>query len=146
MTGYVTPQDLSLAFQQRCESMRRPKFSVLLRRGDNAFGTFLILAGTVYLDFGVDGSNPLNKAYGPGALIGLPATLTGRPYSMTATVTADAELGFLSIRELKSLLREQPELQLQLLDILGAKIAQVNQAKKAMLTKEDKAGGDVGLA
>jgi hypothetical protein len=41
---------------------------------------FLVLRGRVSLDFGVDDSSPLNKTYGPGALIGLPATLTGRTY------------------------------------------------------------------
>ena len=146
MAPQLAPPDLSLAFQQRCETMRRSKFSVLFRRGEKAFGTFLVIKGTVYLDFGVDGSNPLNKAYGPGAFIGLPATLTGRTYTMTATVTADAELGFLSVKELQSLLREQPALQLQLLDILSAKLAQVDQAKKAMLIKETDTLGDVGLA
>ena len=145
MAPYVAPVDFSLAFQKRCETVQRPKFTVLFRRGDKAFGTFLVLKGTVHLDFGVDGSNPLNRAYGPGALVGLPATLTERAYSMTATVSEDAELGFLSVGELKSLLREQPELQLQLLDILAAKIAQIKQARKAMLTQESDPCGEVGL-
>jgi CRP-like cAMP-binding protein len=70
-----------------------PKQTVLFRRGEAAFGMFLVLEGKVSLDFGVDGSNPLNRAYGPGALVGLPATLTGHNYSMTATVTEDAESG-----------------------------------------------------
>jgi CRP-like cAMP-binding protein len=42
-------------------------------------------------------------------VIGLPATLAKRNYSMTATVTHDAELGFLSTQALESLLLEHPE-------------------------------------
>jgi CRP-like cAMP-binding protein len=53
---------------------------------------FVVFSGKVSLDFGVDSS--LVRTYGIGALVGLPATITRRNYSMTATVTEDAELGF----------------------------------------------------
>lgn len=140
------PTDLNSAIQQRCEKLRRPRLSLLFQRGEKSFGIFLVLKGTVHLDFGVDGSSPLNKSYGPGALVGLPATLAGRNYCMTATVTDDAELGFLSVEALKALLREQPALCLQLLDILGAKMAQVDQLRKAMQNKESVPAPEVGLA
>jgi CRP-like cAMP-binding protein len=93
---------------------------------------FLILSGMVALDFGVDGSSSLSNAYGPGALVGLPATLTGRTYSMTATVTDDAEQGFISIssQDLRDLLKECPQLCRQLLDILSAKLSHTYETQK----------------
>jgi hypothetical protein len=42
---------------------------------------FLIFSGTVSLDFGVDSSAGLANTYAPRALVGLPATLTGRDYN-----------------------------------------------------------------
>jgi CRP-like cAMP-binding protein len=78
--------------------------------------------------------------------VGLPATLTGRNYCMTATVTDDAKLGFLSVEALKSLLREQPALRLQLLDILGDKMAQVDQLRTAMQNKETVPAPEVEVA
>jgi CRP-like cAMP-binding protein len=84
--------------------------TVLFRRGERAFGMFLNLGGTVSLDFGVDGSGALASTYGPGGLVGLPATRTKRNYSMTATVIDNAELGFVITEVLKSLLRSHPEL------------------------------------
>jgi hypothetical protein len=57
--------------------IRSARTTVLFRRGEPAFGMFLILKGTASLDFGVDGAAGLASAYGPGALVGLPATLTG---------------------------------------------------------------------
>jgi hypothetical protein len=42
---------------------------------------FRIFSGTVSLDFGVDSSAGLANTYAPGALVGLPATLTGRDYN-----------------------------------------------------------------
>ena len=136
MARYTAPPDLHAALEQRCERVRKPRSTVLFRRGEKAFGMFLILRGTVSLDFGVDGSAAFASAYGPGALVGLPATLTKRNYSMTATVTDDAELGFLTTQVLESLLRQHPELCPQLLTILSAKIAQTEQVTKALLRKE----------
>ena len=68
---------------------------------------FLVLTGNVDLDFSMYPA--LARSYGPGALVGLPSTITGRPYCATATVTEDADLGFLSPERLESLLRERPD-------------------------------------
>jgi CRP/FNR family transcriptional regulator, cyclic AMP receptor protein len=136
MPRYTAPADLHAALEQRCKRVRKPRSTVLFRRGERAFGMFLILRGAVSLDFGVDCSVGLANTYGPGALVGLPATLTGRGYSMTATVTDDAELGFLTAHAVESLLREQPELCQQLLTILSAKIAHTEQLTKALAHNE----------
>jgi CRP-like cAMP-binding protein len=89
------------------------------------------------LDFGVDGAAGLASTNGPGALVGLPATLTNRDSSMTATVTDDAELGFLTAEALQSLLRERPEFCQELLVILGEKLAQTEQGKAPVLRKQE---------
>jgi len=75
---YNATPDLHAALAQRCETVRKPRSTVLFRRGEKAFGMFLILTGTVRLDFGVDGAAGLASTNGPGALVGLPATLTKR--------------------------------------------------------------------
>jgi CRP-like cAMP-binding protein len=134
MTRYTAPDDLQTALKQNCETVRRKKGFVLFRRGDKCFGMFVVLAGKVSLDFGVD--SPFARSYGPGALVGLPATLTRRDYSMTATVTDDAELGFCSFDALESLLRERPGLCKQLLVVLGERMAENQQMARALLTKD----------
>jgi hypothetical protein len=51
---------------------------------------------------------------------------------MTAIVTDDAELGFVS-SEAKALLHDQPQAYQELLAILTAKIVQTDEVTKAML-------------
>jgi CRP-like cAMP-binding protein len=131
MIGYNVPRDLQSVLQGCCEKIRKPKSTVLFRRGEEATGMFVILQGRVSLDFGVDAV--FARSYGPGALVGLPATVTKRPYSMTATVTEDAELGCWSSEALDSLLRERPDLCRQLLSILGERVAENQQITKAIL-------------
>jgi len=133
MPRYLAPHDVLVELQQNCKVVRKPKYTILFKRGEAAFGMFLVMRGKVTLDFGVDGSCSLNGAYGPGALVGLPAALTGRTYSMTATVTNDAELGFISSKDLKGILLQQPALCRQLLDILNAKIMHTYQTTKGHL-------------
>ncbi len=111
--------------------------TVLFRRGEKAFGMFLVFRGTVRLDFGVDIPTALAGVCGPGALVGLPATLATGSYSMTATVTEDADLGFLTTQALVDLLRDRPELCQQLLAILSAKVAHNERVTKALLRKEN---------
>jgi|SRR5208283_2205538 len=135
MAGHIAPLNLQLALEQRCEKVCKPRFSVLFRRGEKAFGMFVVLSGKVTLDFEVD--SPLARSYGSGALLGLPATVTRRSYSMTATVTEDAELGFLTAEALDSLLHERPALCQQLLAILAERVIENNELQKALF-KGDK--------
>ncbi len=145
MAGYIA-SDLYAVLEQHCDKVRKPRSTMLFRRGEKALGVFLVLRGTVSLDFGVDGSAALASAYGPGALVGLPATLTKGTYSMTATVGEDAELGFLTTDALLSLLRTHPELCQGLLRVLSAKIAHTDQVTKGLLCKERPSGLQSGVA
>ncbi len=122
MAGATPSANLQASLGQRCEKVRKPRFTVLFRRGDKASGMFVVLSGNVSLGFGVNSA--FDRSYGPGALVGLPSTLTRRNYCMTATVTEDAELGFWSPEALDSLLHSRPDVCQQLLVILREKMAE----------------------
>ena len=139
MACYPAPANLQTAVEEHCERIRKPRYSVLFRCGEKAFGMFVVFSGKVSLDFGVDSA--LARSYGPGALVGVPATLTRRDYSMTATVTEDAELGFCSPEALDALLLDRPELCRELLTILGERMAETNEAQKALLDQENESSG-----
>jgi len=128
MTAETASAHLRYILEQQSEKVRKPKSSVLFRRGDKASGMFIVLSGKVRLDLGVDSA--LSHTCGEGALVGLPSTLTRRDYSMTATVTEDAELGYWTPEGLESLLREQPDLCHPLLLILGEWIAEERDSER----------------
>lgn len=131
----TAPINLQTVLTQESEKVSKPKGSVLFQRGTEAFGMFVVLSGKVRLDFGVD--SVFSRTYGPGALVGLPATITRRNYAMTATVTADAELGFWSFEALDSLLRTHPDFCRELLTILGERMVENQNIAKAFLTKDE---------
>lgn len=115
MANGTVSLNLRTALEQSCQRVSKTRSGVLFRRGEKAFGIFLVLSGTIKLDFGVD--TPHARCYGPGALVRLPATLTKQNYSTTATVTDNAELGFVPPEVLDSLLRKDPDLCSELLTI-----------------------------
>ena len=92
---------------------------------------FVVLSGSVSLDLGV--GPLLAPSHGIGTLVGLPSTITRKNYSMTATVTEDAELGFLSPDGLQALLHECPDLYEPLLVILGEKLAESREDERKLL-------------
>lgn len=133
MTSEPASAHLRYILQQRSEKVRKPKSTVLFRRGDKACGMFVVLSGRVSLDLGVD--SLVGRTYGAGALVGLPSTLTRQNYSMTAVVMEDAELGFLSPEALESLLGQNPELCQPLLVILREKIAESREDERALVDR-----------
>lgn len=133
MAQRTVPINLQTALEQRCQTMFKPRSSVLFRRGEKAYGMFLVLKGNITLDFGVDAAHA--RCYGPGALVGLPASLTKGAYSMTATVTDNAQLGFLSLEAIEQLLRDDPSLCQELLSILGEKVREIQRLKQSLLEK-----------
>jgi CRP-like cAMP-binding protein len=60
--------------------------------------------------------------------VGLPASLSDSAYSLTAEVSEDAELVFLSRQRLLDLLREKPELCFQVMSILTEELTQTRTA------------------
>jgi CRP-like cAMP-binding protein len=94
MASDIASANLQTILEQRCGKVRKPRFNVLFRHGDRAAGMFVVLSGKVSLGFG--DNSAFDRSHGPGALVGLPSTLTRRNYCMTETVTEDAELGFWS--------------------------------------------------
>ena len=134
MALHYSPVTLQNTLEQEGERLFKRKGEVLFRRGEEAFTMFVVLSGNVSLDFGAD--SPLARSYGPGALIGLPATLTKRAYRMTATVTQDAELSVWSHSTLDALLRKRRDFCQQLLTILGEKMAESQALAKALACRE----------
>jgi CRP-like cAMP-binding protein len=134
MADDTASANLHHVLEQGSEIVHKSKSTVLFRRGERASGMFVVLSGKVRLDLGFDSS--VGRTCGQGALVGLPSTLTRQNYSMTATVTEDADLGYWSPDALDSLLRAHPDFCQPLLAILGAKIAESHEVERALLTRD----------
>ena len=110
--------------------LSKVKGSVLFRHGDPVRGVFLIRSGKVRLSLdGANSSFPF-RILGPGSVAGLPASVAGSPYSLTAEVVEDAELAFVPRQDLLECLQKNPQICFEVMDILSGEISQSRSVLK----------------
>ncbi len=116
---------------QQCGSVvSKTKGTILFRRGDEAAGLYLILSGKVSLTLDAEGSIFPTRVLGPGCIAGLPSTVSGSPYSLTAEVVQDAKLAFVPRADVVDCLQKHPGLCLQAMKMLSGEISNIRSALK----------------
>ena len=87
-----------------------PKGATLFVEGQPARGVFILCAGHVKLSTSSsDGRTLILRISEPGDLLGLPATISGRPYEVTADVIEPAQANFISRADFLNFLCEHGE-------------------------------------
>ncbi len=122
-----SPQVEDPAFQQdlwdSLNAMGEPRSaaagSVLFREGDPGKGLFLLHKGTVRLSIGKNDKSITYRIVNPPHILGLPATVQERPYSLTAEVLEDAELLFVDSGKALEYLRHNTAMCMRVLEVLS---------------------------
>jgi CRP/FNR family cyclic AMP-dependent transcriptional regulator len=97
-----------------------PKGATLFVEGQAARGVFILCAGRVKLSTSsIDGRTLIVRISEPGEVLGLPATVTGTPYELTADVIEPTQANFISREDFLSFLREHGEVSLRVAQQLG---------------------------
>ena len=105
---------------------RHPAAEVLFREDGESVGVFLVCAGKVRMS--VRSLPNLDRDFAAGSLLGLPATFTGRPYSLTAVTLTESDVLYVPSTEFLELMRERPELCREATDILGREVTFIQSA------------------
>jgi CRP-like cAMP-binding protein len=128
MSNLLARRELRFELNRVAAASHKKKGTVLFRRGDPANGVFLIRKGKVNLH--LDGKTRLYppRILGRGAIIGLPATLCGETYSLTAEVSEDAVLAFVPRENFLALMAKDTKLCLEAMNLLGKEIASIRSA------------------
>src|SRR5690348_5681912 len=116
--------ELSPAVNEQLHAIAGPvlknKGTLLVRAGEPGRGAFLINSGLVTMTLG--GTNPNlypSRRLGAGNVIGLPATFSGEPYSLTAECATKCRLEFIPRENLLRLLQRDPAVGFQIVRILS---------------------------
>lgn len=89
-------------------------------------GVYLILKGKICLS--LPGLPKLDRAFGAGSLLGLPATFTGHVYSLDATSSTAAEVLHVERQTFLDLMSSQPEFCREAADILSREVTFIQGA------------------
>lgn len=135
----VPSPELQVELERLAKVVHKPKGSILFRRGDDVTGVYLIHRGRISL--GLDYENPVYPArtLGPGTIAGLPASISGKAYSLTAEVVEDSELAFVPRGAVVACLRKNPSLCFQVMDMLSEEIADIRSAFKQQSSSHSRA-------
>jgi CRP/FNR family transcriptional regulator, cyclic AMP receptor protein len=91
-----------------------PKGATLFVEGQAARGVFILCSGRVKLSTtSIDGRTLIVRISEAGEVLGLPATITGKPYELTADVIEPTQANFITRAEFLSFLREHGEVALR---------------------------------
>jgi len=97
-----------------------PKGATLFVEGQAARGVFILCNGRVKLSTSsTDGKTLIVRIADPGEVLGLPATVTGRPYELSADVIEPTQANFIRRNDFLAFLREHGEASLRVSQQLG---------------------------
>src|SRR5207237_8893993 len=96
------------------------KGAVRFVEGQSSGGVFILCSGKVKLSTtSADGKSLILRSSEPGEVLGLPATVTGKPYELTADVIEPTQANFISRTDFLLFLREHGEAALRVAQQLG---------------------------
>jgi len=97
-----------------------PKGATLFVEGQPPRGVFILCSGRVKLSTtSADGKTLIVRIADPGEVLGLPATVTEKPYELTAEVIEPTQANFIPRQEFLNFLREHGEVGLRVAQQLG---------------------------
>ena len=97
-----------------------PKGATLFVEGQSPRGVFILCRGRAKLSTSsADGKTLILRISEPGEVLGLPATVTGKPYELTAEVIEPTQANFISREDFLRFLREHGEAALRVAQQLG---------------------------
>lgn len=98
------------AFEKIKYASTYPKHAVLFMEGQAARGVFVLCKGRVKLSFSArDGKTFILKIADPGTVLGLSATVSGKPYELAAETIDPCQVSFLRREDFLHFLKENAE-------------------------------------
>ncbi len=127
-SAFVADPELIEELEKRAKPIEVPANRVLFRQGDAPTGVYLIRKGVASLTSQSDGDALLDVQAGAGSLLGVPAVVGGKPYSLTAQALDGAEVSLLTCDEFVHLMHTEPTLSFRVLQVLAEEVRFAREA------------------
>lgn len=131
--GYdaTQPFGVSEAFRDAIERISTPEIAssgaLLFRQGDPVRGIFLVIDGQVELSLS-DAEREYTRVVGPGSVVGLPATMCSKPYSLSARAVDNLRAAFVPADVVRQFLHQRPDLCFEVVEILAREVRGMRSA------------------
>jgi len=128
---FSVDQRLFIALEKKSQPFTPPGISrILFNQGEEPKGLYTLKSGEVALTmYSSTGNLVMCHRASAGAVLGLPAVIASKPYSLNAIVSDSSEVGFVTRCDFEQILQSDPSLYLSVLGILAA---EVRAARKSL--------------
>ena len=133
-TAFLAEPDLLSVLRKHAIPVECRADTELFHQGDEPAGLYILLGGDATMV--LENSRLLQVVkvpVAPGALLGLPALISDRPYSMSAIAKAGAQVGFVTRSSFSALMLSEPSLALMVLRVLAG---EVHSARSALADRK----------
>lgn len=125
---------LSPGLQSKLEplgtEMKTSGGQILFHQGSDCRGVYLVRSGAARIFMADERGRMVTcRDVGPGCILGLPATLCVQPYMFTAETKLDCTLAFISAEEFQKFLRVNPDLCMEVLQLMSSELTAVNRRR-----------------
>lgn len=128
-SAFVAGKELIQALERHASAVACDRERIFFRQGDEPTGVYVLYAGSVTLTMqSISGEEVLRLDAGPGSVLGLPALIGNKPYSLTAAAHEGTQAGFVSGEEFNRLMAQEPMLSLKVLEVLAAEVHTARRA------------------
>ena len=132
-TPYQAADELVRALALAGEKQRVECGERLFSFGEEAKGVYLIVKGTARAALsGVPGRELMCRTAGPGSVLGLPSALCANRYQFDVEAVEELEAVFLPTESVNEILRQQPELCMQVMNMMCDELSTLRQTTEHM--------------
>jgi CRP/FNR family transcriptional regulator len=132
-TPYQAADDLVRALALAGEKQTVERGDRLFSFGEEAKGVYLIVRGTARAALsGVPGRELMCRTAGPGSVLGLPSALCANSYQFDVEAIEELEAVFLPTESVNEILREKPELCMQVMNMMCDELSTLRQTTEHM--------------
>jgi CRP-like cAMP-binding protein len=130
-SAFVAELDLIRALSQHAIPLDCSERRKLFRQGDDPSGLYVLRSGDATMILEDDGVQVARVPMPPGSILGLPALVSDKPYSMSAVAKKGATVGFVNRNDFSALMLTEPLLALMIVRVLAAEVHDTRAAISA---------------
>jgi len=137
--AFEAPADVCALLQSIGKRLTVAAKTILFRKGEASKGVFLVIKGKVALSAGDDGSG-LTRIAQRRSLLGLPATVNNKRYSLTARALDNVETFVVQPQQFRSLLQSNPVVGVAIVKILSDEVWALRRFRSSTTSDTSQSG------
>lgn len=127
-SAFVAEPQLLMALERRAKPVALNGNRILFREGEVPHGVYVVRKGKAALTSKSNEDGVPGFLAGTGSLLGLPAVIGSKAYSLTAEALEGAELSLVSSEDFVELMQTEPQLSFQVLRVLAEEVRFARQS------------------